>query len=1022
MKNTVGTKSILTLVFLMFAGLTLIGQAVVTKNIARNKPVTASSETGKYPGTSAVDGKVTRDSKWMTAQVAPPPHFLEIDLQKYFHINRVIVHTGIPENEHTSGENGQAPGFWAVKHFRLQYWDDANWTDIPKTEVTENRQTAAAFTFAPAILTYKLRFVAFDGEPLNVMELEVFGKEATGMSVPEGIVGSAGSDETEISSEKARDNVIIVHPKVIGKTMKYVAYNQAYYLPGSNVSGWLEYSGVNSLRVWTSLSTYTPVSCVQADPAITSLSAFEARKSELRKNPESNRFIRWEELKKIYSEIDRTGTNAMVFDYVLAETKRLGIEVLLQINERRFLDEWNHKWQQWQRFYALAYYAAREGDVAMFAMQNEPNHSHSGPMTVDEWLRGMQIVSDAVRCAVEDVNLKYGKQLTPKFVGPVTAGTNIDWWTEVVRNIRKDYRGERVDYDLIDIFSTHSYNSPAAGYATRVENIRKVIRENHPEGKELPVVYTEIGRWMNAYLIDKEETMDSPSLFTEWAGIYTNNMLNGAHGMWAFKFASNTSSAYPSGIKSGHHFTWNGRRLLEDAWNNLALGKSVKPGAVKEGFFPQNITDGDLSDHSSFVFDSAIKEKWLEINLLKEEEIGSAVIYTGSSHGVFTGPDRLKNFKLQYKIGSNWIDIPGASVSNCKYVQVLLEFEKPVKTQHVRLVAADEGDVKVREIKLFKRNEGHETATKSYDISGIHRTGEVVRLFAKGFKAQRDLLLTDVSAMHPGLDVCSSYDPKSGNHYIWLVQRSNFNYRFSIDLSKLNIPAGHPVIAEAVGPYHYGEVIKISETGMDSKVEIDLPAQTVMLVTIAPKENLKKRSVSAESAITVSGNNSPEIKPGITSVSLDGSNKGNNRVSYIHFDLSGNLQSDGLQLSVLGVNGFVDKGEEPMRVHVYGFPSNGWNGKDMTWENAPYLAENEALIQHVGSEVFIAGQLAFDQTEKYHYLDVTRHIQKYPRGITFILVRETRHMGDYGDKGRKVVISSVDSDKKPVLVEYFKNM
>jgi hypothetical protein len=363
-------------------------------------------------------------------------------------------------------------------------------------------------------------------------------------------------------------------------------------------------------------------------------------------------------------------------------------------------------------------------------------------------------------------------------------------------------------------------------------------------------------------------------------------MLNGAYGMWAFKFASNTSSAYPNGIKSGHHFTWNGRRLLEDTWNNLALGKPVKPGAAMQGFLPQSVTDGNLSDHSSFVFDSATKEKWLEINILKEEEIGSAVIYTGSSHGVFTGTDRLRNFKLQYKSGNSWIDIPGASVSNCKYVQVLLEFEKPVKAQHVRLVASDEGNVKVREIKLFKHNEGYETATESYDISGIHRTGEVVRLFAKGFKAQSDLLHTDVTATHPGLDVCSSYDPKSGNHYIWLVQRSNFNYQLSIDLSKLNIPAGHPVIAEAVGPNHFGEVIKISETGMDSKVEIDLPAQTVMLVTIAPKEKLEKRSVSAKSAITVSGNNSLEIKPGITSVSLDASNKGNNRASYIHFDLS----------------------------------------------------------------------------------------------------------------------------------------
>ena len=78
-------------------------------------------------------------------------------------------------------------------------------------------------------------------------------------------------------------------------------------------------------------------------------------------------------------------------------------------------------------------------------------------------------------------------------------------------------------------------------------------QENHPAGQALPIVYTEIGRWMNAYLIDKEETMDSPSLFTEWAGIYANNMKNGGYGMWAFKFANTASGPYPRGIKSGHH-------------------------------------------------------------------------------------------------------------------------------------------------------------------------------------------------------------------------------------------------------------------------------------------------------------------------------------------------------------------------------------------------------------------------------------------------------------------------------------
>ena len=76
----------------------------------------------------------------------------------------------------------------------------------------------------------------------------------------------------------------------------------------------------------------------------------------------------------------------------------------------------------------------------------------------------------------------------------------------------------------VQLFSTHSYNIPAVGYKGKVESIDKILKANHPEGKTKPVIFTEIGRWMNAYLIDKYETMDSPSLFVEWAGTYTQNM------------------------------------------------------------------------------------------------------------------------------------------------------------------------------------------------------------------------------------------------------------------------------------------------------------------------------------------------------------------------------------------------------------------------------------------------------------------------------------------------------------------
>ncbi|MPN17559.1 hypothetical protein SDC9_164913 [bioreactor metagenome] len=222
-------------------------------------------------------------------------------------------------------------------------------------------------------------------------------------------------------AEQAGENIrISVYPETTGKSMKYVAYNQGYFVPGCNASDWLRYSNVNSLRVWASLNDYVPVSCISADEQVNSLSRFEVNKQMLRNNPEHNTFIRWEQIIPVCETI-MYGTNATELRYALEETKRLGIDVVLQINDRNFNNNWSNKWQQWQRFYALAYYAAKTGDVSMFAMQNEPKHHAAGPMKIETYISGLQIVSDAVHCAVEDVNKRYGKKLTAKILSPITA-------------------------------------------------------------------------------------------------------------------------------------------------------------------------------------------------------------------------------------------------------------------------------------------------------------------------------------------------------------------------------------------------------------------------------------------------------------------------------------------------------------------------------------------------------------------------------------------------------------------------
>ena len=1002
-------KYILTsLLFSLFISGSLYPQQT---NVALNKPVVANSENENYPAKNAVDGKITRESKWMSGDVVPP-HILEVDLVNYCDVNKIVVHTGIPEDELTPAEASQAAGFWSAKNFKIQYWDDANWTDIAGTDVHENRLAAIPFTFSIPINTFKVRFVSDDGEPINVMEIEVFGTETDRVAA-----GGASDLTKKLERTEDQDLTIRVKDNVVGESMKYVAYNQGYYMPDSNVSGWLEYSQANSLRLWTSLSSYAPVKAFKVDSEISTVEEFDKHKNELRSNPENNRFINWDMLLPIYANAEKSSTNPMVLDYVLSELKRLKVDPILQINNRDFDETWTNKWQQWQRFYALAYHAAKQGDATMFAMQNEPNHRLSGPMSLDLWINSMQIVSDALRCAIEDVNKKYGRNLKARMLGPVTAGNNPDWWATIAKNLRTDYRGEPMSEDLLGIFSTHSYNSPASGYNDRVNNIRIIISDNHPEGKSLPIVYTEIGRWMNAYLIDKEETLDSPSLFTEWAGIYTSNTNNGAYGIWAFKFANTTSSVYKSGVKSGHHYTWQGKRIVEDAYTNLAENKRVTTSNQLPTHLANLIVDGDKRNSSTWYSDSTDTQKWIEIDLGAAQTLGSAVVYTGSAEGEYTAPDRVRSFSLQYLSNNEWKDISRFDQKDNKYAQFFSTFKEPITTSKIRFVADDPGVVKVREIKVFAQGDGPNENESNYDISGIQRAGQVVRLFAKGFKDERPIFASETSLKDENLDVLTSFDEQSGNYYMWLVQRGGYTNNLTIDLSSLNVLPGTPITAETVSGKHFGDVTQLIELASNKQFEYNLPSQSVVLLTI-PKQSLTKISINASDDANVVGGKSKNKNFGKSKslfVQLDASQPSNNNVSYIQFDLS-KTSVQNAQKILLDISGYVDSGDNPFRVHVYGIPNNKWSQSKLNWTNAPLLDEKEALITEVGRKAHVAGEIGFTKESSQYMLDVTDLVNKYvDKDITFVLIRETRQLGDDMDKGRKAIVNSIESKDGPKL-------
>lgn len=958
----------------------------LSENIFTGADVSVSSYADGFPGQKAIDGKTGRNSSWMSAHGARPPHSISLTLDRYADIDSVIIISGIPEQEKENAERGQAAGFWSVKNLRLQYWDDANWTDIPGTERTENRDERIVFSFERKVRTYMIRMVSTDGEQIRINEIYGYGKILENMPSPE----TAGRHGHDRRSGPPTEMDIMVDKDTVGTSMHFVGYNQGYYMPGSNISDWMEWSEANSMRLWTDLRSYSKESWLPWDGKISGPEDFELHKSKLREDPESGEYICIDSIaanamKPVYS------TNSMSLDYALKELKRIGAAPLLQINNKDFGRSWEEKFTVWRRYYALAFYAAKTGDAAMFAIQNEPNHRHSGPMDVEDYIAGMRLVSDAVHCAVEDVDRLYGKSLEAKFVGPVTAGTNTDWWAKVTAAEGTDYSGRHTDQELIDIFSTHSYNSPAAGYKDKVNSIREIIIENHPLGKSKPIVFTETGRWMNAYLIDKEETMDSPSLFTEWAGMYTNNMLNGCYGMWAFKMANTASATYPMGIKSGHHHIWKGRRIIEDALDNLASGRPV---TASDGSCPAEITDDIKADSSSWTCDSP-GEKWVEIDLGGETDLYGAITYTGSSSGEFTGPDRVRKSRLEAFSEGKWKTIPGTVEENCRYVQCIYLFNCPVTAEKIRYVAGDEGKVSIREIKLFGQD--ILDAEECYDIGGAMRTAQAVRLFAKGFKDSRPLLRCIRSVEDDDFDAVASIDGK-GTINIWLVQRNGTGCNTVIDLPSSGLEEGHPAVIETVSGTRYGEA-SILRTSSEGKLSLCVEPLSVNLISIPSADRIKTSDAILAEATR------PSEEDGPATIRMDASAPEGNSAVILQFRVSGK-ETAGAGKILLDVSGWCT-GNDIYRFHTY-----MWSGdrkiRDIAAEVSGY-ADMDASRAFSGKEdLHFSGEMAVGPEDGHHMIDITTIASRHHSGkfLNFLLIREPKHPGDDGDKHREAFIST----------------
>ena len=185
-------------------------------------------------------------------------------------------------------------------------------------------------------------------------------------------------------------------------TPAYIGYSMGHYLPGSNTSGWVDYSDVNGFRVWLSPSDYEPTDDVSPfGDGVSSLATFNIAKSTVRANPTNPSLINFAKFDNRFKNYVQDGRNKVLADTILTDLARRGITPVIELSRSTTwtMSTWAGKWEQWQHYYAMAYYMGQHYDVSRFQTYNEPDQ-HTSPMSTSEWNQRMKIASDALRGAV----------------------------------------------------------------------------------------------------------------------------------------------------------------------------------------------------------------------------------------------------------------------------------------------------------------------------------------------------------------------------------------------------------------------------------------------------------------------------------------------------------------------------------------------------------------------------------------------------------------------------------------------
>ena len=197
-------------------------------------------------------------------------------------------------------------------------------------------------------------------------------------------------------------------------------------------------------------------------------------------------------------------------------------------------------------------------------MYNEPDQRSQENLTQADYLNRLQLASDAIQCALEDVNRDFGKSLEANIIAPITAGganeyfarldnsdtrdDNQGWGELVINNLNTNFLGQPdPNFQLVHTYGYQQYNQDGRRYAEDLQFIQdETLNDIITNGLVGDVKFglTEFNVHSNGVFDTRSDDLNTPSRYARLGGIFTGLVNQQADELYLFKFDSNAEDNF----------------------------------------------------------------------------------------------------------------------------------------------------------------------------------------------------------------------------------------------------------------------------------------------------------------------------------------------------------------------------------------------------------------------------------------------------------------------------------------------